>query len=129
MRRFHQVFGWSLFIFFLLTGEYMARYHNRLHGLPDGVRMLYRSRHIYILFAALMSIVLGLYFSWGPPGWRSKLQAAGSIVMVAATGLLILAFFRDPDVGPDQTIAYFGIIPLALGVLLHVIGGSKARES
>src|SRR5215470_10316652 len=128
MKRFHQIFGWVLFVVFLLTGQYMRIYHNRLHGLPDGVRMLYRSRHIYILMAALINLVLGAYFFFGPAGWRRSLQAAGSVVIVGATIALVLAFFRDPGVGPDRTIlSYFGIIALALGVLLHLIGKRSSQ--
>jgi hypothetical protein len=129
MRRFHLFFGWIIFIVFLLTGQYMRLYHNRLAGIPDGVRMLYRSRHIYILLAALLNIGLGIYFSYAPARWRRVLQIAGSVVIVITTLLLIPAFFYDPGLGPDKTVlSYFGIIGMAIGMLLHFIGRPTHRE-
>ena len=123
MRRFHQIFGWTIFIIFLLTGQYLRIYQHRLAGVPDGVRMLYRSRHIYILLAALLNIGLGIYFSYAAERWRRVLQVAGSAVIVVTTLLLIPAFFLDPGLGPDKTVlSYFGIIGMAFGMLLHFIG-------
>ena len=48
MRKFHAVFGLVIVIVFLLTGQYMDKYLQHLHGMPDGPRMLYRTRHIFI---------------------------------------------------------------------------------
>ena len=130
MRRFHQIFGWTIFIVFLLTGQYMSIYHNHLAGTPDGVRMLYRSRHIYILLAALLNIGLGIYFSYAAQRWRRGLQLAGSAVIVITTLSLIPAFFYEPGVGPDQTrLSYFGIIGMAVGLLLHFLGRPKSDEA
>ena len=58
MKRIHLVFGLVLVLVFLLTGQYMEYVHNRT--LPDGIRILYRSRHIYLLLNALINITLGL---------------------------------------------------------------------
>jgi cadmium resistance protein CadD (predicted permease) len=126
MRRFHQIFGWTIFFVFLLTGQYLRHYQNHLHGTPDGVRMLYRSRHIYILLAALLNIGLGIYFNYAAQRWRRRLQFVGSVVIVITTLLLIPAFFYEPSLGPTKTFfSYFGIIGIALGLLLHVLGGPE----
>lgn len=126
MRRFHQFFGWTIFLVFLLTGQYMSIYHNHLAGTPDGVRMLYRSRHIYILLAALLNIGLGIYFSYAAQRWRRGLQLGGSTVIVITTLSLIPAFFYEPGLGPAKTyFSFFGIIGIAVGLLLHLIGGPR----
>lgn len=62
MKRIHFIFGLLVFIVFLLTGQYMDKVHNHLDGIEDGVRLLYRTRHIFILMASLIHIVLGLYY-------------------------------------------------------------------
>ena len=126
MRLFHKIFGWTVFVVFLLTGQYMDIYHKHLAETPDGVRMLYRSRHIYILFAALLNLALGLYFNYATEPWRRGLQLAGSGVVVITTLLLIPAFFYEPALGPENiSWSYFGIIGMAVGLLLHFIGAPR----
>jgi len=69
------IFGLLLVFVFLLTGQYMEYVHNRT--LTDGVRVLYRSRHIYLLLNALINITLGLYVQYAVTGWRRSLQLIG----------------------------------------------------
>ena len=126
MKRFHLVFGLVVVIVFLLTGQYMEYIHNRL--LPDGTRMLYRSRHIYILLAGLLNLVIGTYFVPQPRGGRRTLQILGSILIVLSPGLLLAGFFSEPRRGPEQTmVAALGIFAVALGTLLHVLSGLRRR--
>ena len=79
MRRFHLILGLVVVVVFLLTGQFMEYMHNRL--LPDGMRMLYRSRHIYFLLAGILNLSLGLYMTSRPSGWRSTLQIVGSMLI------------------------------------------------
>ena len=55
MKKVHLMFGFLVVIAFLLTGQYMDRYHNHMIGVPDGTRLLYRTRHIFILLAGLLT--------------------------------------------------------------------------
>ena len=75
MKKFHLVFGVLVIIVFVLTGQYMDRYHEHLRGMADGPRMLFRSRHIFILLSGLLHLGLGAY-------WRNRLTppAPGSAV-------------------------------------------------
>ena len=126
MKRIHLVFGLVVVIVFLLTGQYMEYVHNRL--LPDGTRMLYRSRHIYLLLAGLLNLVIGTYFVPQPRGWRRTLQLLGSILIILAPGLLLAGFFSEPRRGPNETrVAAFGIFAVALGTLLHVLSGLRGK--
>ena len=75
MKNTHLIFGLLLVFVFLLTGQYMEYVHNRT--LTDGVRVLYRSRHIYLLLNALINITLGLYVQYAVTGWRRSLQLIG----------------------------------------------------
>jgi hypothetical protein len=66
-----------------------------LAGMPDGPRMLYRTRHIYILLSGLLNLGIGTYFTYGWTRWRRVLQFLGSALIVAATALFIAGFFWE----------------------------------
>ena len=127
MKRFHLIIGLTVIVIFLLTGQYMEYVHNRL--LPDGTRMLYRSRHIYFLLAGLINLSLGLYMAARPGDWRRRLQIVGSVLIVLSPGFLLVGFFLEPRWGPEQTtIAPLGIFAVALGTLLHLLSGPGLRS-
>jgi len=120
MKRLHLIVGLIVVVIFLLTGQYMEYVHNRL--LPDGTRMLYRSRHIYLLLSGLLNLILGSYLIPQPRGRRRTIQIVGTILIILSPGLLLAGFFFEPQRGPDQTrVAAFGIFSIALGTLLHAL--------
>ena len=126
MKRFHLIVGLAVVVIFLLTGQYMEYLHNR--QLPDGQRMLYRSRHIYLLLAGLLNLAIGIYFT-ARQGWRKKLQLVGSLLIVFAPGPLLAGFFSEPDKGPEQTmLAPLGIFAVALGTLCHLISSLRHNQ-
>ena len=126
MKRINFVFGLVLVLVFLLTGQYMEYVHNRT--LPDGVRVLYRSRHIYLLLNALINIALGLYVQYAPSGWRRSLEIIGSVLIIVAPAFLLAGFFYEPSRGANQTIiAPYGIFATAIGILLHLVSAIRKR--
>ena len=128
MRRFHLYFGIAVVIVFLLTGQYMEYVHNS--SLPDGPRLLYRSRHIYLLLSGLINLSLGAYLTDRPIGWRRNLQIIGSVLLTTGPVLLLIGFFKEPARGPEQTfVAPIGIYVTALGTVLHVVGGKRQETS
>ena len=127
MKRIHLVFGLVLVLVFLLTGQYMEYVHNRT--LADAVRVLYRSRHIYLLLNALINITLGLYVLYAPSGWRRSLQIIGSVLIIVAPAFLLAGFFYEPPRGANQTIiAPYGIFATAIGILLHLVSAIRKRN-
>ena len=127
MKRTHFILGIVVVVIFLLTGQYMEYVHNR--ELPDGARVLYRSRHIYILFNALINISLGLYVRFFAHGWRRSLQLIGSVLVMIAPMFLLAGFFYEPPRGAAETkIAPYGIFATAIGMLFHLIAGWKIRK-
>ena len=125
MKKVHLILGLVMVVVFLLTGQYMEYVHNRL--LPDGARLLYRSRHIYLLLNAFVNISLGLYVQYSVHGWRRTLQIIGSVLIMIAPGFLLAGFFYEPPRGVEHTsIAPYGIFATAIGVTLHLI--SHARK-
>ena len=124
MKRLHLIIGITVVVIFLLTGQYMEYLHNRI--LPDGTRMLYRSRHIYLLLSGLLNLILGLYFVPQPRGWRRTIQIVGTILVVLSPALLLAGFFSDPQRGPDHAwVAAFGIFSIALGTSMHALAQLK----
>ena len=96
MKRFHLIFGLTVLLVFLLTGQYMDKFHNHLEHMADGPRMLYRTRHIFILMSGLLHVGIGTYFSSRPTATRRALQITGSTLITVATVLFTIAFFYEP---------------------------------
>lgn len=129
MRRLHLIFGLLVVLVFLLTGQYMDRYHQHLHGVPDGVRMLYRSRHIYILLAGLLNLGIGAYFAYRQQRWRKRLQTVGSVLLLLASLLFIAAFFYEPTWKDlDASLTRFGVYAIVAGTLLHLLSGAERKK-
>lgn len=127
---FHVGFGLLVVVAFLLTGQYMDRFHEHLRGMPDGQRMLYRSRHIYILLAGLLNVGLGTYLRLRPERAPRVLQALGSALIVAATCLLVAAFFYEPPLAnPEHVpVSRLGLYGILAGTLLHLFGGASRER-
>ena len=116
-------------IVFLLTGQYMDIYLGHLEGMPDGPRMLYRSRHIYILMAGLLNIGIGTYFTYHVERWRRVLQLLGSGLIVIATCLFIAAFFYEPKLsGLVTPISQPSLFLISFGTLFHLFSSLRQRK-
>ncbi len=131
MKRFHQIFGVAVVIVFLLTGQYMRIYLDRLDGMPDGFRMIYRTRHIFILLAGLLNVGLGAYFSYRHQLWRKILQLVGSSLIVIAPVLFTAAFFYEPTLpGLDTPLSHWGMYTILAGTFFHLFSGAwQSKDS
>jgi hypothetical protein len=131
MRRLHLVTGLLGVAAFLASGLYMHFGHDHLRGMDDARRLLFRSTHIYLLFASLLNLALGLYQLPQPAGWRRWLQAAGSALVLAAPPLLATGFLTEPWLTelarPYSLPAIKGSLA---GMLLHAVSCWRSgRES
>lgn len=99
----------------------MDRFYDHLKGMPDGTRMLYRSRHIYILFASLLNILLGTYFSWENQRWPRLIQGIGISLVGLASLLLVIAFFYEPPLASQLGSGFsrYGLYLLLAGTLVQ----------
>jgi hypothetical protein len=130
MKRFHLTFGLIVLVVFLLTGQYMDRFHHHLMYMSDGPRMLYRTRHIFILMSGLVHVGTGAYFTLRLTAVRRTLQIIGSILITVATVLFIIAFFYEPHLEDLHTpLSLAGTITIAVGVLLHAFSGIRAKTA
>ena len=130
MKKTHLIFGAGVVLAFLLTGQYMDKYFNHLVGMPDGPRLLYRTRHIFILMAGLLNLGIGVYFTRRSETWRRVLQSIGSLLIIAASFLFLIAFFYEPNLTNLHTpLSHWGTYIIATGVLLHIISSSFVSRS
>jgi len=122
MKRFHLFFGLLLFVVFLITGQYMRADFPDKEAISQELRLLMRSRHIYILFNALIHIALGLYLQIRPQLWRKVFQFAGSAGLTAAAIFLVLAWRTETyDLQHFSGLSREGIYLSLAGVILHLI--------
>jgi hypothetical protein len=127
MTRFHRWFRIALSLIFIFTGQYMLRIAH-VADLAMGPRLLYRSRHIYILMAALINLALGAYFVPAPRAGARTTQRVGSVLIAIGSVLLIVSFFNDAphaDLVPlDLVYSKWGILTVAGGTVLHAIASA-----
>ena len=95
MKWFHLIFGLALFLVFTQTGSFMRADFPDKDAIPQEFRMLMRSRHIYILFTALINVVLGVYLQYRPQIILKILQFLGSLVVAFGSCLLVYAWYVE----------------------------------
>ncbi len=128
MKRFHLIFGLLAVVAFLLTGKYMDSYLEHLRGMPDGPRMLYRTRHIFILLAGLLNLGIGAYFRPRALPERRIIQMLGSVFIVLATVLFVAGFFYEPKLADLNTpLSHWGMYAIFAGTFLHLLSGLGPR--
>jgi glucan phosphoethanolaminetransferase (alkaline phosphatase superfamily) len=127
---FHLILGLLLALVFLLTGQYMHVYMHHMVGVPDAPRLLYRTRHIFILLAGLLNLGLGAYLIYRPAGLQRWLQWLGSGLIVTASVLFVIALFYDSTRGDLKTPwTHRAVTAIAIGTLIHLISAFGRQES
>src|ERR1044071_8278092 len=116
MKKVHLIFGLALVVAFLLTGQYMDKHFHHLVGMPDAPRLLYRTRHIFILLAGLLNLAIGAYFTYRTEAWQRTMQLLGSLLIFAASVLFLIAFFYEPGLVNLRTpLSHWGTYTIAAG--------------
>ena len=96
--RAHWIAGAVALVLFLSAGAYM-RYVLHVPQLADGPRMVYRSRFLFLLLAAVAN------FGWTYAQPRNPLQRAASVIVLLAPLPLVVSFFIDADRGVQSSPA------------------------
>lgn len=130
LRRVHLVIGITATVAFLLSGQVLGHHHPGMEQLPAEVRMMYVSRHIYLLAGALVNTVLGLYLQLQSSAWHRVLQIIGSILILVSVLSLSMAFLAEPPLGLAGRgwRSYIGLISLFVGVMTHLFASAGARR-
>jgi uncharacterized membrane protein len=128
LAKWHLMVGGATLTVFLISGVYMRWHDPAVGALEPGLHVMFTSRHIYILAAALIHLVLGAYVRPAATGRASAVQRAGSLLLVVAAGLLMAAFVVEPMAGRYRTsVSSFGLYSLFAGTLMHV-GAALCRR-
>jgi len=126
----HLSLGAAALILFVGTGAWMHFRYDHLRGMTDATRLLFRSTHIYLLFAALLNLAIGLNLRSVPPGWTRVAQLAGSALLLATPLLFLAGFMSEPWLGDLQRPwSRPGIYASLAGVLLHLVARGSEQES
>ena len=100
MRHQHTLAGIGFFIVFLGTGLWMRLMFPDAYQGDTGMRLMFRSAHIYILLSALVNLVAGTAREVAATRWAALLGSLGSWMLLLAPALFTAAFFLEP--APDS---------------------------
>jgi len=121
-RFFHRVAGVLTVLAFLATGLYMRWREPPVAELDPHLRMLFRSRHIYLLLSGLMNLAIGSYATPLRRHWANDVALAGSVMLAASPILLFGAFALESELfGTPTGISQLGLYALYGGTLLHFV--------
>ncbi len=121
LRTAHLVVGAVTVGAFLVTGLVMYGHQPPLSEMDWGARLMFRSRHIYILAAGLVNLALGVHHVLPPGAVRRSVAIAGSLLALVSAALLFFAFFAEPMAGREPGhLSIFGLFALFGGVVLYV---------
>lgn len=126
----HLIAGIAGLLAFLATGLFMDRSLAHLVGMPDAPRALYRSAHIYLLFSALLNIVLGSYLVLRRSAWGKGFQYAGSLFLLGSVVMFLYGFVIETPLGQiERPVIREGIYFCLAGVLIHAMTSFTARAA
>ena len=121
MARIQVIWGFVFVVVFLITGMYMRASFPEMHQGDATMRMLFRSAHMYILFAALLNLAVGSYLKVAK-GWQAGLQLVAAVALITAPVVFTAAFFFEPAPGRlDRPISVVGAALATFGVIGHFV--------
>lgn len=128
MSWFHLIFGLLMFVVFVTTGRFMRVDFPEKEAIPQELRLLMRSRHIYILFSALIHLVLGAYLRMGLDMRIRLLQYSGSLIVTVSSLFLVWAFVTETySLQHFSDLSRNGIYAALAGVALHLFAKIERR--
>lgn len=124
MKKAHLIVGLLVLIAFAVSGKFMRVDFPDKDLIPQDLRMLMRSRHIYILFSGLLHMLLGVYLTVDKEPRIRPLQQAGSVILLVSSGVLIWAWWVETyQLQQFSNVSRQGIYAALAGVGLHLIAG------
>lgn len=129
LRTAHLVVGAIAVGAFIVTGLVMYSHEPPLPTMDWGERLLFRSRHIYLLSAGLANLALGVHYALPAAGWRRSGAVAGSLLALASAPVLFFAFFAEPMAGRGPgAMSALGLYALFGGVIGFACASLRRRH-
>ncbi|MEM8983442.1 MAG: hypothetical protein AAGC71_10470 [Pseudomonadota bacterium] len=128
LARIHWLVGVLGLVAFVVQGQYLAYVVGPLADYPDGPRMLFRSSHIYLMFASVLNLALaGTHLP--AAGWARRLHQIGAAIVIAAPAVFIAGFIVEPTSGTlDRPISRLGLyLVFGVGVVWAVTAARLRR--
>lgn len=126
LSRIHLLLGLLSVLAFLGTGAYMRMTLPPPDEATHLMRMTYRSSHVYLLLAGLINVITGIYLVGAEAQWRRRMQVAGSMLLLAAPFIVLLAFFIEPQrASLDRPLTLLAALALLAGTLSHLAGRTR----
>jgi hypothetical protein len=120
LRMSHLAVGAIAVVAFLITGQVMGRHDPPVGDMEWAERLLFRSRHIYLLGAGLVNLALGVNYRLPDGAARKGAAIAGSLLALASALLLFFAFLAEPMAGRwPGALSMLGLQAMFAGVLLY----------
>lgn len=127
MKRLHAVIGIVAAALFAHSGYVMLSGFPGLYAQDVSARYLYRASHVYILLAALVNLMAGIYLSPHERRGPRITQIGGSALLILGTLVLVAAFYFEPKAGPERLVTSAGIALVLVGTLAHAGAAMAAR--
>lgn len=122
MRSLLLVVGVAGTLLFFATGAHMRMANPGMDELPAENRMLYRSRHIYLLLASTVCLVAGIHYRAADGLLRLSIQTTGLLLCTAAIALLFAAFVVEPPRTIEQVhLGRLGVFAVFGGAVLQSV--------
>ncbi len=129
MSYLHLIFGILLFVVFTVTGKFMRVDFPDKELIPQDLRLLMRSRHIYILLSSLIHICLGVYLRIHAETWRKFLQIFASVLLILGSVLFVWAFIYETYTTQKfSDISRFALYATLGGTVFHLFGGFRLKS-
>jgi len=130
LKPLHLLAGIAGIVVFVLTGQYMAILLKGLVDMADGPRLLYRTSHLYLMWASLVNLVVGFYFVAAASNGARIAQTIASAMLLTAPPLMLAGFFiESPNGDLDRLFCSWGNYLALAGTILHVASSRHAAPS
>lgn len=130
MRTAHRLIGFLFVAVFLGTGVYMRVWFPEAYENDPGMRMMFRSAHVYILLSALLNLLVGAHLQQCVIRRRRILQNLGSCFLFAVPALFTAAFFLEPAPKKlGRPIVLCGLVLAVTGSVLHTLVSYESERA